>query len=142
MLFNQGVSGYEPLNRDPHERLETLVTGDGRPLPTALRAQISRELDRLELLIKQIREVEEARNAMLVTAEKSAREPALLLNLKGIGPEFAAVLWSEGLSRHFDNRRQVAAYRGACADAVAKWPGQPGTGCIQVGQSQAARDAC
>ena len=127
LLFNQGVSGYEPLNRDPHERLETLVTGDGRPLPTALRAQISRELDRLELLIKQIREVEEARNAMLVTAEKSAREPALLLNLKGIGPEFAAVLWSEGLSRHFDNRRQVAAYAG-----LAPTPWQSG----QVSQEQ------
>jgi transposase len=38
--------------------------------------------------------------------------PAMLLALKGIGEEFAAVLWSEGLSRHFDNRRQVAAYAG------------------------------
>ncbi|TIY09690.1 MAG: IS110 family transposase, partial [Mesorhizobium sp.] len=38
--------------------------------------------------------------------------PAMLLNLKGIGPEFAAVLWSEGLSRPFNNRRQVAAYAG------------------------------
>ena len=37
---------------------------------------------------------------------------AMLLDIKGIGPEFAAVLWSEGLFRHFDNRRQVAAYAG------------------------------
>jgi len=66
LLFNQGISGYEPLNRDRRERLDAIVTGDGRPLPTALRAQISRELDRLELLIKQIGEAEEARNAMLV----------------------------------------------------------------------------
>ena len=29
----------------------------------------------------------------------------MLLALKGIGPEFAVVLWSEELSRHFDNRR-------------------------------------
>ena len=36
----------------------------------------------------------------------------MLLELNGIGPEFAAVLWSEGLFRHFDNRRQVAAYAG------------------------------
>jgi len=84
LLFNQGVSGYEPMNRDRRDHLETLVTGDGRPLPPALKAQISRELDRLELLIKQIGEVEEARNVMLVTAEKSASEPALLLNLRGI----------------------------------------------------------
>ena len=127
LLFNQGISGYEPLNRDRRERLDAIVTGDGRPLPTALRAQISRELDRLELLIKQIGESEEARNAMLATAEKSASEPALLLNLKGIGPEFAAVLWTEGLSRHFDNRRQVAAYAG-----LAPTPWQSG----QVSQEQ------
>ena len=25
-----------------------------------------------------------------------------MLNIKGIGPEFAAILWSEGLFRHFD----------------------------------------
>ena len=36
----------------------------------------------------------------------------MLLNIKGIGPEFAAILWSEGLFRHFDNRRQVASYAG------------------------------
>jgi transposase len=36
----------------------------------------------------------------------------MLLDIKGIGPEFAAILWSEGLFRHFDNRRQVASYAG------------------------------
>lgn len=127
LLFSQGVSGYEPLNRDRRERLEALMTGDARPLPKALKAQISRELDRLELLIKQIGDVEEARDAMLDSDEQSARETTLLLNLKGIGPEFAAVLWSEGLSRAFDNRRQVAAYAG-----LAPTPWQSG----QVSQDQ------
>lgn len=110
LLFSQGVSGYEPLQRDRRKVLEGLVTGDGRPLPPALKAQISRELDRIELLIAQIREVEQARDAMLDTAVGST--PAMLLGLKGIGPEFAAVLWTEGLSRKFDNRRQIAAYAG------------------------------
>ena len=112
LLFSQGVAGYEPLHRDRRERLERVMTGDGRPLPKAMKGQISRELDRLELLIKQIEDVEAARDAMVAAAKQSAREPALLLNLKGIGSEFAAVLWSEGLSRPFDNRRQVAAYAG------------------------------
>ncbi len=112
LLFGQGVSGYEPLKRERRKCLETLVTGDGRPLPPALKSQISRELDRIELLIEQIKDVEQARDAMLVAAETSSQAPALLLNLKGIGAEFAAVLWSEGLSRQFDNRRQVAAYAG------------------------------
>ena len=43
---------------------------------------------------------------------RTASPAAMLAQLKGIGPEFAAVLWSEGLFRHFDNRRQVAAYAG------------------------------
>jgi transposase len=118
LLFSQGVSGYEPLRRDRRKRLEELKTGDGRPLPIHLKLQIGRELDRLELLIEQIKAVEAARDAMLAAAPAGSAHlaeqpaPAMLLALKGIGPEFAAVLWSEGLSRHYDNRRQVAAYAG------------------------------
>lgn len=62
--------------------------------------------------LEQIKTVEAARDAMLAAAEAVSPAPALLLNLKGIGAEFATVLWSEGLSRHFDNRRQLAAYAG------------------------------
>lgn len=112
LLFGQGVSGYEPLRRNRRERLEELQTGDGRPLPLHLKMQISRELDRLELLLDQIKAVEAARDAMLAAAPVVSPAPAMLLNLKGIGSEFAAVLWSEGLCRHFDNRRQLAAYAG------------------------------
>jgi len=113
LLFGQGVSSYEPLHRDRRKRLEALKTGDGRPLPAHLKMQVGRELDRLELLLEQIKAVEAARDAMLAAAQEVVSPaPAMLLNLKGIGPEFAAVLWSEGLSRHFDNRRQVASYAG------------------------------
>ncbi|OWW00398.1 IS110 family transposase [Rhizobium sp. R693] len=112
LLFSQGVSDYEPLRRDRRKRLEECKTGDGRPLPAHLNAQIERELDRLELLLEQIKAVEAARDAMLSATTVVSPAPAMLLTLKGIGPEFTAVLWSEGLSRHFDNRRQVAAYAG------------------------------
>ena len=40
------------------------------------------------------------------------RRRLLLMSLRGIGPEFAAVLWTEGLCRPFANRRQAAAYAG------------------------------
>jgi predicted flap endonuclease-1-like 5' DNA nuclease len=47
------------------------------------------------------------------TSETAPAEPvALLMKLKGIGPEFAAVLWLEALFRSFGNRRQIAAYAG------------------------------
>src|SRR4029077_10860496 len=39
------------------ERLDTLQTGDGRLLPDHLKAQVCRELDRLELLLEQIKAV-------------------------------------------------------------------------------------
>jgi transposase len=119
LLFSQGISGYAPLHRDRRGRLEALHTGDGRALPSHLKAQIGRELDRLELLLEQIKAVEVARDALL-EAQKVVREAAppplaMLLGLRGIGPEFAAVLWTEAFYRHFANRRQVAAYAGLAA---------------------------
>ena len=113
LLSSQGIK-YEPLHRDRRARLEQLKTGDGRALPDHMKRQISRELDRLELLLGQIKAVEAQRNTMLAeTTEEEIPPPAkMLLGLKGIGPEFAMVLWSEGLFRHFDNRRQIAAYAG------------------------------
>jgi transposase len=39
----------------------------------------------------------------------------MLLALKGMGANFAAVLWSEAFYRSFSNRRQVAAYGGLAA---------------------------
>jgi transposase len=114
LLFAQGISDYEPLRRDRRQRLDELTTGDGRPLPTHLRTQISRELDRLELLLNQIKLTEAERDALLAVQQTASPPPAgrMLLDFKGIGAEFAAVLWLEGLFRQFDNRRQLAAYAG------------------------------
>jgi transposase len=113
LLFTQGISDYEPLHRDRRPRLEELTTGDGRPLPGHLKAQIGRELDRLELLRQQIKAVEAERDDLLGPVSGAAPAPvAALARLKGIGPEFAAVLWLECFFRSFGNRRQVAAYAG------------------------------
>lgn len=113
LLFAQGVFGYEPLRRTRRARLEELQTGDGRPLPARLKAQIVRELDRLEVLLAQLKTLEAERDALLQpTPDEGASPAAVLARLKGIGPDFATVLWSEGLYRHFDNRRQLAAYAG------------------------------
>jgi transposase len=113
LLFGQGVSGYQPLDRDRRGQLDELKTGDGRALPKHLKVQISRELDRLELLLEQIKAVEAERDALLDAQRIVATSPAAMLcNVKGIGPEFTTILYSEGLFRHFDNRRQVGSYAG------------------------------
>src|SRR3712207_4126609 len=55
LLLAQGISVYEPCRRDRRERLEQLATGGGRPLAAHLKAQLSRELDRLELTLQQLK---------------------------------------------------------------------------------------
>jgi len=133
LLFAQGVFGYEPLRKGRRERLEDLRTGDGRPLPVHLKAQIVRELDRLELVLEQLKTIGAERNALLKPAGNEATSPAaMLVRLKGIGPETAVVLWSEGLFRQFDNRRQLAAYAG-----LAPTPWQSGSIDHEQGVSKA-----
>lgn len=135
LLFAQGIRGFEPLRRDRRTRLDGLRTGDGRDLPPHLKTQILRELDRLELLLAQIKAVEAERDAALAEEPQDRKTPAaakMLLDIRGIGPEFAALLWSEGLFRHFDNRRQVAAYAG-----LAPTPWQSGAVNREQGVSKA-----
>lgn len=113
LMACQGIRGFEPMRANARERLVELCTGDGRPIPERMKAEIRRELDRLELLRKQIAEVEAERDALLRVEQAPRESPgALLLKLRGIGPEFASVLWQEGLYRRFANRRQLAAYAG------------------------------
>ena len=134
LLFAQGIAGYEPLRRDRRQRLEDLTTGDGRPLSTHLKTQIIRELDRLELLLNQIKLTEAERDALLAAQQTRSLASAgrMLLDFKGIGAEFAAVLWLEGLFRQFDNRRQLAAYAG-----LAPTPWQSGSIDREQGVSKA-----
>lgn len=114
LLSGQGIPDYDPLHRDRRPCLAALTTGDGRPLPERLKAEIGRELDRLEMVVSQLTVVERERDALVArTAEADAcAAPAALARLRGIGPELAALLWLEALFRRFDNRRQIAAYAG------------------------------
>lgn len=122
LLFAQGISGYAPLRCNRRARLQALRTADGRMLPEQLKMQISRELDRLELLLDQIKIVEAKRDAMLARLRETAHEATqaphpltMLLGVKGIGAEFAAALWLECFYRTFANRRQLASYAGLAA---------------------------
>ena len=43
LLYGQGIIDYDPLRKDRLARLDALETGDGRPLPERLKAEIRRE---------------------------------------------------------------------------------------------------
>jgi transposase len=138
LLFAQGIAGYAPLRRNRRAQLEALRTGDGRALGEHVKVQISRELDRLELLLAQLKAVEAERDAMLIAvtgpadATRVSHPLAMLLGVKGIGMEFAASLWLECFYRTFANRRQLAAYAGLAAT-----PWQSGAVAHEQGVSKA-----
>ena len=123
LQFSQGIGDYEPLRRDRRRALEAVRTGDGRALGAHMKAQIGRELDRLELLLGQIAAVEAERDALLARQAEAETEAArgaqgapariqMLMNLKCLGPDTVAMLWTEAFYRSFDNRRQLAAFVG------------------------------
>jgi transposase len=132
LLFSQGITEYQPTGRGRRTQLDTLMTGDGRPLPDHMKRQIVRELDRLEQILGQLKAIDGERDAMLAAdGEQATSVVRMLTNVVGVGPEFASVLWSEGLFRHFDNRRQVAAYAG-----LAPTPWQSGSVAREQGVSK------
>jgi transposase len=110
-----GIYDYNPLRSDRLQQLERLRTMQGQPLPPALKAELKRELHRLELLLKMIAGVEKERDA-IVTDQASAHPNAVkikeLYRLRAIGPEFATVLVGEVFYRSFNNCRQVGSYIG------------------------------
>ncbi len=114
LLMSQGVRDFNPLRRGARERLARFTTGDGRPLPPRLLAELGRLLDRVALLVAQIAEVEAASGCALAGA--GGRDPAALLpQLRSLGQETVAVLAFEGFWRRFANRRQIGAYGGLAA---------------------------
>ena len=93
LLATQGVR-KRPSLRSWDRDLEGLRTGDGRPIPVQLRAELDRLRRRLVMTIEMIREVE-AERAQDLNEEKD--DPAnkmirALCRIRGIGENVAAVL--------------------------------------------------
>jgi transposase len=125
LLMTMGIYDFDPRRGNRLAVLATLVTGDGRTLPERLTVEIRREIDRLQLVERQIAALERERNPpaprgrprkdaiprQLDPASPSGRI-ARLQKLRGVGPAIAAVLQSEVFYRSFNNRRQLTAYCG------------------------------
>src|ERR671929_73050 len=136
LLATQGIDDYQPLRPDRLERLGALVTGDGRPLPERLAAEVRRHLRRLELVLEMLAEVEAERDRKVADA---AGKEALLPRLKGIGPEGAAGLCAELFYRPFANRRGVAAYAGLAPSPFASGDSRREQGIGKAGNARVRR---
>jgi transposase len=113
-LARLGVRGFKPTLRKACERLGTLRTAEGAPLPPNTLAELRRDMARLRLVREQIAEVEAARLERL-EEEPGSRPHAmvrLLARVIGVGVETADMLVREVLSRDLRDRRAVARYAG------------------------------
>jgi transposase len=117
MMATLGIDGYRPLRRDRREQVETLRQPSGDPLPVHAKARLRRLLDRLELVLEQIKGLEKARDTVvaqddMVSGGEADSMIRKLAGLKGIGPELATLLAWEAFVRPFRNRRALASYAG------------------------------
>jgi transposase len=103
------------IGRGLRSELDTLRTGDGRPLAPCLRRDIERMLTRYDLVSQQIAEVEADRRAALTDNRGTfphADKVQRLATLGGVGETTATVLVAEVYHRTFETRRHVASFVG------------------------------
>lgn len=114
VLATLGVSDYNPLRRDRHRRLGELRTAVGAPLPPYARAKITRMLLRLELVLAQLAELDQQRDAVLEDAapDRAGAMIQQLAGLRGIGVQSATVLVREAFVRKFANGKALGSYAG------------------------------
>lgn len=112
LLASQGVS--LPLRADFLDQLATVQLWDGRPLPPGLRARVVREHASWRYVQQQIKELEEARQELIMTSdEPSVAQVRQLLQLRGIGFNSAWLFVMEFFGwRQFRNRREVGGLAG------------------------------
>lgn len=144
LLATHGISGYQPLRADRHERLAALRCADGTPLPAALLAEVERELARLELVHSQIAALATARAAArkaVAASDAGTTSEQALVRVRGIGPEFASVLAREVFYRAFANRRALASYLGLTPTAFRSGRLVHEQGITKAGNRRARRSA-
>jgi transposase len=109
-----GAGKYDPLRRDCRERLGQLRTALDQSLPPHARAQIERLLDRLDLVRKQVAELEAERDQVVESEAvgQAGRMIQQLSRLRGIGVQTATVLVHEAFVRSFRNARALGSYAG------------------------------
>lgn len=115
ILARFGVRSFRLSLRQAADRLESIRTAEGTPLPDNTRAELYRFLERLNLVRAQIRAIEQERLRRLAAAPAVANGHAmvrLLARIIGIGVETADMLVHEILSRPLRDRRAVARYAG------------------------------
>jgi transposase len=141
-LARLGVRGFKPTLRKASERLETLRTPEGMPLPPNTLAELRRDMARLRLVRDQIAQVEAARLERLRQAPAEDRPHTmvrLLARVIGVGIETADMLVREVLSRNLRDRKAVARYAGLTGSPDESGARRREKGLARVGNARVRR---
>jgi len=113
-LARLGVRNFKPTLRKAAERLATVHTPEGTPLPRNVLAELQRDMARLGFVVSQIREIEQARQKRLEQETETGSHAMVrqVARVIGIGIETADMLVHEVLSRPMRDRKAVARYAG------------------------------
>jgi transposase len=109
-----GIRGFNPKLRKAPERLATLRTPEGQPIPPNTLAELQRDMAHLRFINEQIKRIEAARLEQLRQAPDEGSN-AMVLELeraRGVGIETADMLVHEVFSRDLRDQRAVARYAG------------------------------
>lgn len=109
-----GIRNFNPKLKKAAERLQTLRTPEGEPIPPNTIAELKRHMERRRFIADQIRHIELARLERLEKAPTQGTNAMvrLLGRVIGVGIETADLLVQELLSRDMRDRRAVARYAG------------------------------
>lgn len=113
-LARLGIRDFKPNLRKAPERLAALRTPEGSALPPNTLAELRRDMGRLQLVKKQITDIERTRLKRLSQppADAAGAMLGVLTRVVGVGIETADVLVHELLMRNLRDRRAVARYGG------------------------------
>src|SRR5205823_4861936 len=113
-LARFGARTFKPTLRKAPDRLATLRTPEGVPLPPNTLLELRRDMARLRFVMDQIKEVEATREQALKEApqDKTHAMVRLLARIMGIGIDTADMLVHEVLARNLRDRRAVGRYAG------------------------------
>src|SRR2546421_4757794 len=113
-LARMGIRNFKSTLRKAAERLATVHTREGMPLPRNVLAELQRDMARLGFVVSQIREIEQARQKRLEQETETGPHAMVrqVARVIGIGIETADMLVHEVLSRPMRDRKAVARYAG------------------------------
>jgi transposase len=113
-LIQFGVRNFNPVLKKAREKLDSVRTPEGKPLPPNTMAMLRRDMERLKFIKEQTKMIEQTRVQQLEQKPDDHLNKTILqlTQIYGLGLETALQLVQELLSRTLRDRKAVARYAG------------------------------